>query len=184
MQLPLQSYFRPLSTVARQHPRLDYPLFPPPRMAVLGCEVQPLPGIYSLLEWTADDVARIRPLALAAAFPVYEELAGWMRRGELALPDLQYPLLVFSRPEAGVLSQSQHDALWAWFGLPCFEQIRGHDGSLLAQECEARDGFHLAQHIRASSLGGHPLDARCACGQVSPRVWLRPSLALAANSRD
>lgn len=184
MQFSMQSFLRPLRAEATHYPSLGYPLFPAPRMAVLGCEVQPTPGVHCLLEWTAEEVARIRPLAVAAPFSGFAALADLMRRGELALPELQYPLLVFSRPGAGSLSPEQHHAMWAWFGLPCFEQIRDEDGRLLAQECEARDGFHLTGHTRPVDLGGRLLHTLCECGQVTPRVRISPAHALAASMGD
>lgn len=180
MQLSLRFLQRSLTP----RPPLGYPLFPAPRMIVLGCEVEPAPGVHCLLNWTAADVARIRPLALAAAFPDFAALAAMVHRGELALPDLQYPLLVFSRPGEGALTQEQHDELWGWFGLPYLEQIRDGDGRLLAQECEARDGFHLTADAGTMELEGRLLQAPCECGQISPRVHIAPSLAFAAQAGD
>jgi hypothetical protein len=153
-------------------------------MAVLGCELQEAPGVYCLPDWSAGEVAQIRPLALAASYSDYERLAALIRGGELALPELQYPLLVFSRPGEGALNREQHDEMWAWFGLPCFEQIRDADGWLLAQECEARDGFHLTGHARPGDLGGRLVHTLCECGQLSPRVSIAPAHALFARAGD
>jgi len=176
----LQSFFRPMRTEARQYPDLGYPLLPVPRMAVLGLKVQPEPGIHCLLNWTPSDLARVRPLALAARFRDYERVARWMRQGALALPELQFPLLVLSGQRVGALTVAQHDALWAWFGLPCFEQIRGVDGGLLAQECEARDGFHLVGHASPEDVGGSLVCEACECGQASARVRIGPAQIHAA----
>ena len=173
-----------LNADADRRPELAYPLFPAPRMAVLGCEVRSAPGVHCLNNWTAAEVESIRPLALAASFPNLETLATMMRRGQLALPDLQYPLLVFSRPGDGALGQQQHDAIWSWFALPCFEQIRDSHGHLLAHECEARDGFHLLGDTRPSQIGGRLLHSLCECGQVSPRVRIAPAQALTAQAGD
>lgn len=182
MRLSLPSFFRPQRAGANPSPPLGYPLFPAPRMAVLGCEVQEAPGVYCLPEWSAADVAQIRPLALAASFSDYARLAALIRTGALALPELQYPLLVFSLPGEGPLTHEQHDEMWAWFGLPCFEQIRDADGRLLAQECEARDGFHLTAQARPGDLGGRLVHTLCECGQVTPRVRIAPAQALLARA--
>jgi hypothetical protein len=153
-------------------------------MAVLGCDVQPAPGVHCLDPWTAEEVAGLRPLALAATYPELEKLAALVRRGELALPELQYPLLVFSRPGEGTLSPAQHDALWGWFGVSCFEQIRDAGGRLLAHECEARDGFHLTAGSEPADLGGRLLHTPCECGQPTPRVRIGPAHALMAHAGD
>ncbi len=184
MRLSLKSLIRPHRTEPNPRPELAYPLFPAPRMVVLGCDVQPAPGVHCLRRWTAAEVAEIRPLALAATYLELEQIAALMRRGELALPDLQYPLLVFSRPGDGALSPAQHDALWSWFGLPCFEQIRDADGRLLAVECEARDGFHLTADGDPANLAGRLLPTACECGQVTPRVRIGPAHVLTAQAGD
>lgn len=175
---------RPAGTSASPYPPLGYPIFPAPRMAVLGWEVQPAPGIHCLVDWTPARVARIRPLALAAAFPAYVTIAAMVQDGEIALPELRYPLLVFSRPGEGALSPEQHDAIWSWFGLPCFEQIRDGKGRLLAQECEAREGFHLTGDTRPGELGGRLMHTLCGCGQVTPRVRIAAAQVFAAKAGD
>jgi phenylacetate-coenzyme A ligase PaaK-like adenylate-forming protein len=41
-------------------------------------------------------------------------------------------------------SESAHDSLWRAFELPIFEELIGSEGELLAAECEAHSGLHLA----------------------------------------
>jgi len=159
---------------------LDYPLFPVPRIAVLGCAVRPGPGIHCLPEWTAADLALIRPMSLAGSWTELSAVAGLMRQGDLELPDLRHMILVFSDPVSGALSPQQHAALWDWFRLPTQEQMRASDGRLLASECEARDGFHLAAVVEAGDVAGVPVEGACSCGSRDPRVRLEPARALAA----
>ncbi len=169
---------------ANAQAELCYPLAPVPCVAVLGCQLQPAPGVHCLPHWTGEEVVRIGPMALAASFQDLQRLAEMMRGGALELPELCYPLLVFSRPGEGALSLEQHDELWSWFGLPCFEQIRDGSGRLLAHECEARDGFHLTGDGQPAQVGGWLMQSSCECGQATPRVRITAMRWSAANAGD
>jgi len=83
---------------------------------------------------------------------------------------------VFTRPRESRLTGEHHEQLWKWFSLPAFEQVRGASDELLAYECEAREGFHLAPGVRASLLGGAPCKQECPCGESAPRM--RPDVHL------
>jgi hypothetical protein len=53
--------------------------------------------------------------------------------------------------------------------VPVFEQVIGKSGKLLAAECEAHDGLHVAS--LALSLHGEPVDdSPCPCGRKTPRI--------------
>ncbi len=41
-------------------------------------------------------------------------------------------------------SETARDSLWRAFELPVFEELTGSEGEVLAAECEAHSGFHLA----------------------------------------
>lgn len=161
-------------------PALDYPLAAPPRVAVLGLELRPETGIHSLPNWTVPHLSRLRPMALAGAWADLAAVARLMRAGHLRLPELNYPLVVFSAPGATPLSEERHSQLWDWFGLPVFEQVRGAGGRLLAAECECREGFHLAEGRDPLELGAQAVGGRCPCGSAQPLYRLAAARALAA----
>ncbi|WP_321470443.1 hypothetical protein [uncultured Paludibaculum sp.] len=145
-------------------PSLEYPLSPRPRIAVLGLAVRPETGIYVLPEWTSADLIAARPCALAGWFRELEQLGRLCQSGRLTLEHLSFPLVVFSTPEDGPLSEADHDRLWNWFQLPVFEQIRARDGRLIAVECDRRAGFHACYE------DGHPNGVElCTCGAA--RQW-------------
>jgi len=147
---------------------LNYPLYPAPRVAVLGLELDGPSGVRCLTQWTADELARLRPQALAGWWNDLSEVARSVLAGELELPDLQYPILVFERASVAPLPPRVHDLLWEWFRVPTFEQIRAGSGELLAYECAARNGFHLLPGVDAASLGLERAPVPCPCGAPSP----------------
>lgn len=160
------------SAQRRRHERpghsLHYPVCPAPRVAVLGVELDGPAGTHCLVEWSPKDLRRLQPQALAGWWNELSEVARRILLGELELPSLQFPLILFSRPESAPLPPRCHDLLWQWFRLPTFEQIRGAGGELLAYECAARCGFHLAPSADVARLrlvrSGFP----CPCGNPSP----------------
>jgi hypothetical protein len=160
---------------------LHYPLYPPPRVAVLGLELRGPRGVHCLPHWSGADLKRLRPHALAGWWNDLAEAARLVLAGELDLACLQYPIVVFLRPERAPLPARCHDRLWEWFGVPTFEQIRLPDGELLAYECEARDGYHLASAEAAEWLGAVRSSLPCACG--SPMPVYRIAAARAASAR-
>jgi hypothetical protein len=175
MALPL-----PRATAGAGPPPLDYPIAAPPRIAVLGAEVHRQSGIHSLPRWTVADLARLRPMALAGPWADLAAAARLLRAGQLQLPELHYPLVVFTRAGTPPLGPDRHAQLWEWYGLPAFEQIRSSSFRLLAMECESRQGFHLAPGADPRQLDAHAGPGACPCGSTQPLYRLAPARALAA----
>lgn len=146
-------------------PALEYPIPRVRRIAVLGIAVRQCKEVQCFPQWTCTQLLQADPLALAGSFDDLAEVARLEADNYLLLPSLRYPLLVFTRPGQGPLTQLQHDRLWRWFRLPTFEQIRDSNGALLAFECDAREGFHLAPGVTAAELGGQGHHALCGCGR-------------------
>jgi hypothetical protein len=151
-------------------PSLEYPLFPAPRVAVLGEALRESDGVRCLPQWTPPQLAHIRPMALAGRYPELATVAGLMESKRIELTDLRYPLVVFSPPGRGALTSAEHDQLWRWFHLPVYEQIRDGRGRLLAAECDARDGFHLVSGVDAGEIGAQIVPGPCECGLTTPRA--------------
>ena len=154
-----------------QLPALQYPLFPAPRTAVLGAALRPETGVHCLPAWTTEQLERLRPMALAGSWDELTTVARLLHAGQLSLPDLLYPLVVFTSAGEGSLSPERHMRLWESFRLPVFEQIRTADWRLLATECESREGFHLADGVEECELSGARPAAACGC--ASPRALYR-----------
>jgi hypothetical protein len=164
----------------KEAPALEYPLAPVPRVAVLGLELRRESGVHSLPVWTVPQLSRLRPMALAGGWADLAAVARLMRAGQLRLPELNYPLVVFTTAGRQPLSGEQHALLWEWFGLPVFEQIRAAGGRLLATECESREGFHLAAGADPGEIGAAAVEGRCPCGSSQPLYRVAAGRALAA----
>lgn len=148
-------------------PALHYPLSPAPRVAALGWRFAPARGVVSLERWSARKLEALEPEALAAS-PEDLFLVAALRRADLLrLPALAFPLVALLGPADEPLGEEQLDRLWEHFGLPVRQQALDRDGRLLAYDCEAAAGFHLA-HPRfgwpGMALGGEP----CGCGDPAP----------------
>ena len=148
--------------------RLHYPLTPMPRTLVLGQALQPEPNVRSLLQWTVKQIEFARPQALAGTLQDLIEVASLRELGILKLRSLSFPLIVITHDDETRLTESDHERLWRLFRLPALEQVRDRSGRLLAWECEARDGFHLATDPPAELLGIAPSRENCACGKDTP----------------
>ncbi len=135
---------------------------------MLGIELEGPAGVRCLGGWTPEELARLRPQALAGWWNDLAEVARCVLAGGLKLPELQFPILVFSRAGEGSLAPRCHDLLWEWFRVPSYEQIRGSGGELLAFECAARAGFHLAPGASAEALSLVRSPERCPCGSRAP----------------
>lgn len=149
---------------SRRRAPFHYPIAPAPRTAVLvnwfdpsgGNLVQTFPG-----GWTSE-AENFSPAAVAGTREQLLALAEYR-------PRLTHALIVLARSGEPLTTAAERDRLWRAFGVPMFEQIIDGDGRLLAGECEAHDGLHVAVTGRAwddywTETG------RCGCGQKSPRL--------------
>jgi len=144
-----------------------YPVHPAPRTAVLvpwfnesvltNRPVRVFPHGWSV------DAAAFAPAAVAGTL---EQLNALARDG---IPSLTHAVIILSRPEQPRLTDAGRESLWWAFGVPVFEQVIGKSGKLLAAECEAHDGLHIASP--ALSLHGESVDdSHCPCGRKTPRI--------------
>lgn len=152
-----------------------YPVHPAPRTAVL------VPWFYeSVLTnrpfrvfphgWSAD-AAAFAPAAVAGTL---EQLTGLAREG---IPSLTHSVIVLARPEQHRMTDADRDVLWSAFRVPVFEQVIGKSGKLLAAECEAHDGLHVASPTLL--LHGEAVDeSPCPCGRKTPRIGVSASASL------
>lgn len=160
---------RHMHRVRPEPPALEYPLTPTPRVAVLGRELRRGAGILAIVDWRS----RLRDVeaaeALAGSLDDLLELAAWRQQGRVTLSRLRYPLVVISAPSEGCLTAADHHQLWEAYELPVFEQIRDADNKLAAFECEARDGFHVAD-AGIAIPGSSAMVGPCGCGLESQRI--------------
>ncbi len=102
-------------------------------------------------------------------------------------------LVVITSVADAPMADHHRDHLWNTLGLPVFEQLTGWDGTVIARECEAHDGLHVAQGVAIAeirdgeflltqlSVEEPVMGARtglaaglntslCACGRDTPRL--------------
>lgn len=114
----------------------------------------------------AADLAADPPAILAGS---YRALTNVADRVGLDGSGPTHALVVLTEEGAECLTEAQRDELWGRYRVPIFEQVITSDGRLLAWECEAHEGLHLADcaepPTRARLESG-----RCDCGASTPRV--------------
>jgi hypothetical protein len=108
--------------------------------------------------------ARGRSIALAGTF---QELARAAAKGAEARRAV-YVLTSEGEP----LSGGERDELWRLFQVPVYALLTDCDGSLVAWECEAQNGLHLAESGEKGA---------CACGRPGARLMPAGALAHAAD---
>jgi hypothetical protein len=137
-----------------------------------------------------------RPELLAGPVASLRALAAEMLRDKLALPTLRWGVLAWSSPGRDRMTASDRNLFWWAFQVPVVEQHLGLVGEILADECEAREGWHarpdnciweggsLPGRLLLTSLANlrHPvlrLDSGlvgrisrepCECGRPGPRI--------------
>jgi len=136
-----------------------HPVQPPPRTAILapGFKGSKLVKVFDS-GWT-EDVERFAPASIAG--PV-EELR---RVAELGF-ELRHSVIVLTGSNRQGLSDDDRQFLWESFGVPVFEQQIGPDNELLATECDAHEGLHVAGEFPKLKRDKHS----CACGNPAPRL--------------
>ena len=101
------------------------------------------------------------PRSIAAPYSVLLQLAGKLR--------LDHSVVVLSIEGQPRLSPDQRDYLWTQFGVPVFEQLLDVQGTLLASECEAHAGLHVAASQHGLALD-ELIDGPCDCGATVMRL--------------
>ncbi|MDP8991196.1 MAG: hypothetical protein M3N41_14080, partial [Acidobacteriota bacterium] len=152
-----------------------YPVHPAPRTAVLvpwfhESALVNRPVRTFAHGWSVDAAA----FAPAAVAGTVEQLNALAREG---IPSLTHSIVILWQPEQQRMTDADRERLWWAFRVPLFEQVIGKSGKLLAAECEAHDGLHVASP--ALSLQGESVDqSPCPCGRVTPRIGVTHGITL------
>ncbi len=152
-----------------------YPVLPAPRTAVLVPWFQERalakrPVRIFAHGWGAE-AAAFAPAAVAGTF---DQLSALTRED---VPSLTHSIIILWRPEQQRMSDADRESLWSVFRVPLFEQVISESGKLLAGECEAHDGLHVAAPdlpLQDESVD----DSVCPCGRKTPRIGVTSGAAL------
>lgn len=80
----------------------------------------------------------------------------------------EFPMIVLSRVDRGLLGEADRDFLWDRFRVPVFEYLMDASGTIVARECEAHDGLHVESGVQ--NLRGPRIRDGCGCGRSTPRL--------------
>jgi hypothetical protein len=133
-----------------------------------------------------------RPQALVGSSAHLVQLAHEVRSEKVTFPDLNCAVFVITDFRDAPLSDSERSRLWNAFSVPVYELALADDGSLLASECEAQEGWHVEPGVRfaqvneqlwyrrrgrntGTGLVGEIQDELCPCGRPGQRI-LNPAM--------
>ncbi|MEO8027963.1 MAG: hypothetical protein ABI823_15870 [Bryobacteraceae bacterium] len=197
-----------------KRPAFRFPFDPAPRTTILldgfreTASTRVFPG-----GW-CESAARLNPEAVAGPLPRLKALAEASLEGRLAIPSLDRAVIVLERLSGDwsigrTLTARDRDLLWRAFRVPIYVQYIGISCELLASECEAYSGAHIADRAAQFSVANDgrllvtPLHntafpvlnlatgiaaeidpTRCPCGLTSPRLrGLRAFVPAPARAR-
>lgn len=123
---------------------LECPLSNTGRTAVLAAGFSEEPHARCFPFSSLDDIEEFEPDSLAGPGVRLRSLAEAILAGRLRLPSVKATVIAFTGLKFGCLREDDRDLFWNAFQVPVFEQFRGFSGELLAWECEAHDGLHVA----------------------------------------
>ena len=176
--------------------KLPFPVAPRLRLALLARgprfeSVEP----FTPKRWV--ELESYRPRVLIGRAAELQRLAEHVELGMLDLDCVDHAIVVLTHYGGKPISDVLRVALWQRFGVPIYELYIGPDGSLLASECAAHEGWHLEPGTQfallddelildsegnfglRTGLTGSLESTPCACGRAGERL-----LDLEAVSRE
>ena len=146
----------------RKKPVLVYPIPPAPPTAILLGGFRAAGNTRVFENGWSEEAANFAPAAIAGT-------PAQLRALPSAIP-IRNALIALVRPSDPCLSEDDRTSLWRAFRVPIFEQRLDESCNLLASECEAHDGLHVASP-QASPRSGEVLEiSPCGCGRTTPRL--------------
>ena len=166
----------------------------PSRIAIIGGRFSEAKNIRDFDPADIHSLAAWRPEALVAPLADALALAEFAPPLQLSTAMIVLTALGAEHLSAGHLSDDARDRLWEAFGVPVFEQLRSWDGAVIARECEAHAGLHIAHEstilhkepegeilltlfdsrrpvLQArTGLIGEIVECECECGSGIPRL--------------
>jgi len=137
-------------------------------------KVLPLTAVNKLMRCSTDVLAGPAAPLVARAERICAGASG---------PAVRVAVIVFLRPGQPDISGDKRDLLWRAFQTPVYQEYRSLEGRLLAWECEAQCGFHLAGPAWSTAIPGTLVNQPCPCGLETPRlVYQHDTIAVPARS--
>ena len=145
------------------------PVSPEPRTAVLLRGFRASGSVRVFPQGWCEEAAAFRPAAIAGS---REQLTALLKTPP---PSVTHALIRLLRPGENLISDVERDRFWRAFGVPLFEQMVDRSCRVIARECDAHDGLHIAPEVEWESdelsLDGYRLDeSPCGCGRKTARL--------------
>lgn len=140
-----QLFHDPVS--AAKWPEFEYPFRPVPKITIAGLTFAANEHINLVPELRHEDFNEYSEGALAAPVALLRNFA------DRRLP-LDYPLIAFTGPGLGHLTDADRDLFWNCFEVPVFEYLLGVENQLIARECEAHGCLHVSPNFHVEAIAG------------------------------
>jgi hypothetical protein len=178
--------------------QLYWPLPQPARTAVLMEGFREHRTVKVFGDEKHSGLIRFDPEALAGPVPELRRLAESVENRSIRISLPVHSLIAFSLLPQAFLSEEARDLLWRVFKVPAFSQILSPSCEVLAWECEAHEGYHVAGDSAifetdcagsepellvtslvdrrrpvlrmATGMSGRVTHTTCDCGQAGPRL--------------
>jgi hypothetical protein len=177
---------------------LYWPLPPPARTAVLMEGFRERRTVKVFGDERRSGLIRFDPEAFAGPVPELRRLAELVENRSIRISLPVHSLIAFSMLPQTFLSEEARDLFWRVFQVPVFGQILSPSCEVLAWECEAHQGYHVAGGSAifetddsgpepellvtslvdrrrpvlrmATGMSGRLTHTTCDCGQAGPRL--------------
>jgi hypothetical protein len=136
--------------------KLPFPVSPSLRLAQLTSAPQ-FENIQAFVVDRWADVPPFAPNVVVGSANDLQSLATQSDEGALDTCSIDHALVAITHYGAKPLTDVLRVTLWQAFGVPIFELYLGLDNALLASECEAHEGWHLAQGVGFALLNDREL---------------------------
>jgi hypothetical protein len=177
---------------------LYWPLPPAARTAVLMEGFREHRAVKVFSDERRSGLIRFDPESFAGPVPELRKLAELVESRSIRVSHPVHSVIAFSLLPQAFLSEEARDLFWRVFKVPVFSQILSPSRELLAWECEAHAGYHIAGDSAifetddtdgepellvtslvdrrrpvlrmATGMSGRFEHATCDCGQTGPRL--------------
>lgn len=95
-----------------------------------------------------------RPGVLIGHAAALKKLSEQIRTEHLDLTSIDHAVFVVTDCGEKPVNDTLRVLFWQSFGVPVYELLASRDGSLLAADCEAQEGWHVQPGVRSHVLNG------------------------------
>lgn len=118
--------------------------WPGARRALALCPWFPLESGPAILQRSGvEEVQASAPELICGGVETLRQLALEVLRQRRRITSMRWGVIAWSSPGREPLTPPDRALFWRAFGVPVWEQFRGFHGEILAEQCEAGDGWHL-----------------------------------------